>query len=303
MKTIFIWLSLLFIPTSFLSAKILILTHSFNKPEFIPWQYHTFKKFLKDDYEFVVFNDAPNRKLNQQIHETCSHLGVSCIDVPQAIHQPPFYLQRDPHTGGPSAECAETIQYMLDMKGFDYPGIAVIIDSDMFLIRPFSIVDYLQNYDVGAPVNPQVRLSYLHNGKDEKIAHFLPNLMFFNMLTLPDKTTLNFNLGCIDGVHTDTGGFTHYYIKEHPNLRWKDNNMKNTALNKAELEEKEEHINYIKNHKRLLKLTTEMPFDFEFYIDYAFLHFKAGSNWNKLDGNKFNKKTSMAYEILNELLQ
>lgn len=35
-----------------------ILTATVNNPLFIEIQYHTLKKYMKNDYEFIVFNDA-----------------------------------------------------------------------------------------------------------------------------------------------------------------------------------------------------------------------------------------------------
>ena len=43
-------------------TKVLIFTYSYNKPEFIELQYKTFKKFLLDDHELIVFNDAIEKK-------------------------------------------------------------------------------------------------------------------------------------------------------------------------------------------------------------------------------------------------
>ena len=37
--------------------RVLMITHAYNEPEFIRMQAETFKKFMKDDYEFVVFNN------------------------------------------------------------------------------------------------------------------------------------------------------------------------------------------------------------------------------------------------------
>ena len=50
-------------------SKVLIITHAYNRPEFIPLQDITFKKFLKDDYEFVVFNDARDPKIKKDIYK------------------------------------------------------------------------------------------------------------------------------------------------------------------------------------------------------------------------------------------
>src|SRR5262245_60577830 len=123
-------ISLMFMLLAFLvfetlmEAKVLIMTHAYNKPEYIPWQYWTFKKFFQDEYEFIVFNDAPNSDLSDNIQNICHELDISCIEVPQFIHffkSPYLPGSRNP-LGDPSAECADTIQYMLDTLGFDYPG-------------------------------------------------------------------------------------------------------------------------------------------------------------------------------------
>src|ERR1700733_11055839 len=78
-----------------LSAKVLIVTHSYNRPDFIELQHETFAQFMADEYEFVVFNDGPTNKLAKEIEETCRKLTVRCIRIPQEIHQTP-YLPRQP---------------------------------------------------------------------------------------------------------------------------------------------------------------------------------------------------------------
>ena len=77
------------------SEKILIITHAYNRPEFIEIQHKTFQKFLADEYEFVVFNDARTDAMANQISEACQTNGVRCIRIPQEIHTRP-YLPRRP---------------------------------------------------------------------------------------------------------------------------------------------------------------------------------------------------------------
>lgn len=188
-----------------LYSKVLIMTHCYNKPEYIKWQQLTFNKFLKDEYEFIVFDDTPNRPLSDQTQKLCQELEIECIRVPHHIHRK--------GRGTPSVECAETIQYMLETRGFPYPGIVVLIDSDMFLIRNFSVSDYIHGHEIAA--HPQ------HRGKNpEMVTYFLPNLIFFNMNLLRDKETLDFGMGAVNGEAVDTGGFTHHYIQHHPGLKW-----------------------------------------------------------------------------------
>ena len=116
------------------SGNVLIMTYSFNRPDFIEIQDKTFKKFLKDDYTFVVYNDARDEEISNQIIETCNRLNLQCIRIPQAIHDAP-YLQRWPceDNNHPSVRNSNVVQFSLNTLGFDHDGIVMIIDSDMRL--------------------------------------------------------------------------------------------------------------------------------------------------------------------------
>lgn len=276
------------------AAPVLVLTHAFNKPEFIRWQHATLKKFLKDDYQFIVFNDAPNSLLYSQINEICQNLDILCLDIPQSIHdyQNPYLPGPSPRNilGDPSAECAETIQYMMDTMGFDYPGIVVILDSDMFPIRDLSIKTMMVDYEVAT--HPQVR-----KGENVIITYFLPNLLFFNMETLQDKRTLNFNIGIIDGTNVDTAGCTYFYIKDHPGLKWLRTDCVYRLHENASLD----NIQYFQSHPKMYQLMTEGKYDFEFYADYTFVHFRGGSNWYNLAA--YLDKERYFFDGLTDLLE
>src|ERR1700684_2505146 len=76
--------SLSYIPIQ--ANKVLIITHSYCRPDFIELHHKTFKAFLKNDYEYVVFNDASDPHLKRKIEKTCEKLGIRCIRVPQELH-------------------------------------------------------------------------------------------------------------------------------------------------------------------------------------------------------------------------
>lgn len=280
-----------------LRGEVLIMTHIFNKPNMVYWHHETLKKFLKDEYKFVVFNDAPNDELSKKTKEICQILGIDCVDVPQSIHYYKAPYLSGPRTplGDPSAECADTIQYMLDILGFDYPGISVVIDSDMFLIRELSIEKMMNNYAISA--HPQHRES-----PEGRITYMLPNLLIFNMEKLPEKKTLNFNVGKIHGVNVDTGGFTHFYLEQHPDISWLKTDCVTIPLDvdKSRLDRKV--IDYFKSKPKMFSLLTEMKYDYEVYYEYTFLHFRAGSNWYKMNPEKFKEKSKIFYEALGEIL-
>lgn len=73
-----------------------ILTSVVNNPEFINIQYHSFKKYMKTDYEFIVFNDAKvwkdysnfyDNSVKYKIEETCKILGIKYINIPNGHHK------------------------------------------------------------------------------------------------------------------------------------------------------------------------------------------------------------------------
>lgn len=112
------------------------------------WQVKTFKKFFKNEYEFVVFSDASDEKIARKIKITCDHLGVRHIRIPQTIHTKPYLPRPKTEYQSPSYRTADAIQYSLDTLGFKHNDLVMIIDSDMFLIRDFNLREYMQGYDL-----------------------------------------------------------------------------------------------------------------------------------------------------------
>nr|MBA3815280.1 hypothetical protein [Parachlamydiaceae bacterium] len=204
---------------SALEAKVLIITHSYNRPDFIEIQDKTFKKFLSDDYEFVVFNDAPKDEMCQQIQEMCTNLDIRCIRIPQSIHTAPYLTrERNDDLQNPGIRCANVVQYSLDVLGFDHDGIVMIIDADMFLIQPFNITEYLKDFQLAGVPQKRQHVNYIWNG-----------LVFFNMNTLEDKTSIDFNCLKVEGVGVDVGGGLFHYFASHPLLRF--NSIGNEYIN------------------------------------------------------------------------
>lgn len=64
------------------SAQILLFTFAYNLTDFIEIQYKTFRKFLKDDYELIVINDADNPEMVDQILDICNKYDLRCINIP-----------------------------------------------------------------------------------------------------------------------------------------------------------------------------------------------------------------------------
>lgn len=199
-------------------AKVLIITHAYNKPEFIEWQTRCFKKFLLDDYEFVVFNDAPPGPMHDSIVAMCAQLHLQCIPIPQEIHNHPqeeIYWETDPAATGTKRH-TDGIQYSFDLIGYNHPGPVILIDSDLFIIKPFSAEKSLEHFDIVS----LVRAPLISNPRAAPIMHLWPGFSLLAMDRLPNKQTLDYKCGNINGHIVDTGGYTYHYLKNNPSVRF-----------------------------------------------------------------------------------
>ena len=189
-----------------IDAKLLIITHSYNRPEFIDRQSDCFQRFLKEEYEFAVFNDASTPAMALEIEKRCQRLGISHYRVPQEIHgnQEASYRHGD------------CIQYSLHKRGFDHPGIVMMLDSDMFLIRSFNVEEYLQGYDIAAPAI----WGAAYDRAAADIGFIRPQLVFMNMDTLPNKKTIDFQRKPVNNHEDlDTGASTYFYFIQNPDVK------------------------------------------------------------------------------------
>ncbi|MCX5921923.1 MAG: hypothetical protein NTX86_01185 [Candidatus Dependentiae bacterium] len=265
------------------SDKILIVTQAFNRPDFIKLQHKTFRAFLNDDYEFVVFNDANNVSMQNEIQTTCQECNIRCINIPQAMH-----YQRD----NPCARSADAVQYSLNNLGFNHDGIVFVIDSDMFLIKPFSITEFLQDNqcDLYGCLQQREHVTYIWNG-----------LVFMNMRTLPNKKSINFDYGKVEGQATDVGGHLHYYLKNNPSLRVKL--YSNTHL--YELPNDESKLRRLGYDSLTIHLVSKIysgSFDMELHAQDHFLHYRAGGNWNRKSPTYHSDKTALLHEFIDAAL-
>lgn len=287
--------SLLFLSVTLsLNAKVLIITHSYNRPDFIEIQAKTFKAFLSDDYEFVVFNDASKEPMKQQIEQTCEHLGIRCIRVPQHLHA---------SDGTAGARHVHGMQYSFNTLAYDHDGIVCLIDSDAFLIKPLSIESYLKDFDIAGELEGR------GNNKIE-IRYLSPILVFMNMRTLPNKRTLNFGGGTIHGFACDNGAQTYYYFKNNPSARRKDISLahigafaeslncqtcKNLSCKKC--------IETMVAHgfdEALISFIHECPnLNIEFFLNYHFLHYRGGCNWDGQSTEYHRIKTKALNNLIN----
>ena len=280
-----------------------IVTAVVNNPEFIEIQYHTLKKYVKGDYEFIVFNDAKpfsdytnggDLTLRQQIEDRCRMLQIKCISLQNDHHR-----EKD-NASERTADAMNTIkQFMID-----HPDQYLAIDSDMFLINDFSI-DRYNGYEAAIVLQSRTDPTY----------HYPWNgLYYFDMTTIKDINMLRWER--IPG-YCDTGGQAYsWFLKQmgerpipHTNdIRWTNHTFHNDIFYFIKhlysgTWDITETPDYIKERPILLDFLTKDvrnqngKFFCELY-DGVFLHYRAGGNWRQ-EGLHFHQA---AARLLKEAL-
>jgi hypothetical protein len=280
------------------SAKVLIITHSYNRPDFIEFQYKTFEKFLLDDYEYVVFNDAPKEPMKSQIDDVCKKYGIRYFRVPQEMHTTGEWPRNRRHVNG--------IRYALDIIGYDHDGPVVILDSDMFLIRPLSIEKRLGDNHI---------LSETRTDYPGPITWLWPGISILAMNKLPEKRTISYDCGPVDGCFYDSGACTYNYLKQHPELKveymtslWSyqlflgDRHRSISETISVTTQEKISAYTHYGFNEKEIKFLLNKPDTFEFYLDNNFLHYREGTNYGSHTQEYVDRKTRIFKEFIEDIL-
>lgn len=261
-----------------MSEKVLVLTVAYNRPDFIPYQYKCFQKFLKEPFEYVVYNNADNNDICRVIAKTCKDLGIECVRVPQDIHK----------SGAPSIRCAESLNYAISSHAINHHGKICIIDSDMFLLKPFSISKHLDGYNILGVPQSRGNVSYITN-------------QLILMTDIPNLHRFKMDCVSIGNINTDTGGYFYYYHKENPSIKYGDISFI------ASGHPKEYYLSSIENERvREYMRNDPSPEEAgafaELYLNHSFLHYRAGSNWIAKSDSELERRNRALYRLLDDLL-
>ena len=260
-----------------------VVTAVVNNPIFIQIQYYTLQKYMKCNYEFIVFNDAKpfhdysnggDINIKYSIEEMCRKLNIQCINIPNLHH----IKQQDP-----SIRTADSMNFILEYQKRN-PDKYLLLDSDMFLVDNFELSDY-EKYDCSV---------VLQSRFDNKIKYFWNGLYYFDINKMNNLQLLNWN--CFPS--SDTGGMIQLwlltqedtninYIKHLSSLSYDENEIPENLKNNAKL------VHFMQTDPRNQK----GKFYCEIY-DNKFLHYRAGGNWEKRNMHVHKALTLKLRELL-----
>lgn len=280
-----------------------------NNPKYIEVQYHTLKKYVKGDYEFIVFNDAKDWPdftnfnditIKMQIQKTCEALGITCINIPNEHHK---YTQLSP-----SQKTGESCNYMMKyMK--ENPDRYFIIDSDMFLIAPLDPLDY-DEFQTAIVLQERYNMFYPWNG-----------LFYIDVNKVENIDLIDWSPTEYENLHCDTGGGCRKWLS----LLTDDIHPTAEGLTSIETirfsphEYASEKIYYIKHlwanswdesdfpptiDKKYLEVLKQDPrnkdtkFCCEIY-DNKFLHIQGGGRWDNGPEDLYETLTNLSLKLIN----
>lgn len=201
--------------------KVTIYTISDKRPDFIPIQYESFKKFINDNYEYVVINNAiDSKKRKRLISKTCEKIGVKCIEVKKVKNFNIIGKQKVFNIFGkyknPNIACAYPIKWAWEKMCKDKNDVIVLIDSDMFLIKQTSFVKELE----GNNISFVIQYRGIQKGKTASVTYPWNGICIFNHKKIKNLIDLNWDCGVIEkayinGFSVDVGGYGHFWLKEN----------------------------------------------------------------------------------------
>ena len=209
---------------------IKIYTYSHNRPDFIEPQYNSIKKHIKDDFEFIVFNNERNGgdpgsgykpERIDQIYEVCEKLNIKCIRVeldPELQFLNGYkQFEGDSYVSGGSHACAYSFSWGWKHYISQDDSISMIIDSDMFFIKDISIQSLLEDYNLAFIPSYRYYSKYQSEDNRGSIALHYPwnGVVIADVPNMPNPSELKWGLGVFNGQPCDVGGEGHSYLNTY----------------------------------------------------------------------------------------
>ena len=252
-----------------------IITVCYNTPDFIEYQYRLFKKNLINDFEYILYDNTGTHidtiKYQPEVIRICAKLGIKrhiiekkiySVSTNGSIHYPDWDV---------STRAGISITYSIQecIKN-ENPTKILLVDTDMFLINKLDLSIY-DNSDI-------VGKAGVGTDNENVISYFTNQLFLFDVDKIEKKEMIDFMPNTIEGINVDCGGNLYFLFKKQPELKIRA--FKNCLL--SDIQNKyftPELIDFLDRDLNIVNKTHQQVNYFMEIYDYAFLHFRAGTNW------------------------
>lgn len=251
-----------------------------KEPQFLLRQIELFPKFIDDEYEWVVLNNAADAAAAKEIERLCLEHRIQHIVVPEQHHE------------NPNVACSYPLDYLMQhfIRPEERATISVIIDSDMFPLQLLSFAGLVGAAEIAAVF--QSRGRFAHDSPANQVRYLWNGLVIFNHSGGQDFSKVIWassacgespyyphflfdTEGRIEGEWVDVGGATHAYLRDGHAVKY---------IDWVRVEASRHNLHLIPGPLRLLY----QPFYHnessasDFLVNGAIFHYRAGSNWNQL---------------------
>ena len=279
----------------------------FNRPDFVHLQSRTLKKFLNDEFELIVVNNANVKNLHEAISKACKIEGIREIRVDRNIDYNAARAYPGYHHSIAMNEIMAT-----EIKVHN--DICVILDGDVFLLGDYSFSERMRESSLlGAfqhrkgrywltpvvigfkpfelPDFEQINLigSHIYNENPENVncdLSYYPRLVEQNYIFDCPVCIGRVDSDSEKHIPLDTGGEMYMYLRTHPEVKV----VKASSTSHI----KEANIEILPPKFRN---KYNESFAFEFY-DGKFLHYCRSSNWDHQTNDYHTVKTSLLTEMI-----
>jgi hypothetical protein len=255
------------------------------RSDLIELQLQSFRKHLKDDFEFIIFNNAQFKvrpQIYSSINKTCYDLGLKVIDVRRdqeladrcQVFEPrfPIFNVRDEYStdgvGNEYSLCWAWENVISKEK-----DMVCLMHSDTFLIGDLTPSDYLKEYD----------LCYIPQARQGIREYMWEVFVLMNMSRLPNPETLCWMGGFMTPeIAGDTSCVTSRYLDAHKDYL------------------KIYHIeSHVYHNDPSVGFSTRPVYEVLYFEDKpTVLHYTSASNWDNQSEEFHNKKTEWLKKVL-----
>ena len=304
-------------------AKVQIHVVASHRPDFVPMQVRTLRRFMtKDSFEYVLWDNARDPNVTAAFIEVTREWGVRYMRLP--------IEEQGGH--GPSGQHFVAVAHLMGKEGLAYNGTVMLLDSDMFLIAPFPWNELVPPYTTIAnslhtrpmcdddPLYPgchgQVPFlwdlvhtpSYVDPHAEQRVWYLWPNLVIFpHMPSVPDRQQLSWEHGTLRDQRMDTGGQTALYLESHKGQV----NISNIVASWYDPQAWREQYLGMPQYARL-RAARNLPLmqlifparqtrdDYSFVANYSILHYRAASRWDNKGEEDDNAKWTRFKAVVEE---
>lgn len=244
----------------------------------------------KGNYKLVAYIDTPtgesafnlwNSNLRSKAIEISNKWAHETMVVPPEIHENRrvyFPKTKELTARNANLRAADTLQHIFNIEIKDQRGQVLLLDNDMFLTNYLRLPEYNLFPHIKA-VKQISRSRFLRR----EVEYLWSGLLFFNLEKIRFLDEWSFDCGKVRGVPVDVSGQTNYWLEKYKELELVENITFIEHLPSLTWDEKDMPKRFGNSIREFISKDNRNFAD-KFYIeiyDSNFLHFRAGSNWNR----------------------